>query len=169
MKILSKFLLILIVAGCGAAFSAQPASDEQTQGSIRVAVVGVSRTKVVPSQTGSSSQPVAGVKLVYVVEALGNAPIQNFTLGRIGLSVNGKPMSLSKKSDDESLIIASDYAKYDWKNLNRPAVSDPRRAVVYDYSIPYFELPKGETELRIAETGFNSSTVTFVFSGVAVE
>jgi hypothetical protein len=167
MKVPGKIAPVLVGLMCCAAFSAEPSDTEQTKDLVRVAVVSVSKTSVFPAQTTSESS-VAGIKIVYLVEALGNTPIQNFDLGHIGFTVDGKGVSRSKKSSDEGLIVASDYRKYDWKKLKKPAVSHPDRAVVYDFSIPYFQLPEGKIDLHV-ETGFNLSDSSFVFKNIVVD
>jgi hypothetical protein len=140
---------------------------EQTNDSIRVAVVALSRAKIVPALSKTNS-PVSGMRVVYLVEALGDAPFRNSYLGRMSFTVDGQVVAISKQVDDETLITASEYQKFDWKKLNKPTVSNPRRVTVYEATLPYFQLPKGKTDFQV-EAGFNLNKAVFVFKDVSVE
>ena len=139
MKLLINLAFVLVGFGmCCPAYSATNDID-QSKESVRVVVVSVSKADIVPALARTNAQAVAGLKLVYLVEALGNNLLQHWDMGHMHFTVDGKIVAQSKKSDDNTLIVASEYAKYDWKKLKKPVVSDPRRVVVYDASMPYFQ------------------------------
>lgn len=168
MKILTE--IALVVTGFAMCCSAHSATNDidQSKESVRVVVVSASKANIIPALAKTNAQAVAGLKVVYLVEALGNKPLQNWDMGHMHFTVDGKPVEQSKKSDDNTLIVVSKYTEYDWKKLKKPAVSDARRVAIYDASMPYFQLPKGKTDLHI-ETGFNLSTASFVFKDITVE
>jgi hypothetical protein len=159
------FVWVAITTYC----AAQTATNaiEQTKDSIRVVLITLSRANVVPALT-KTNPAVTGIRVVYLVEALGVAPFQNAYLGPMRITVDGRVVTISKRVDDETLITASEYQKFDWKKLSKPTVTNPRRVTIYEATLPYFHLPKGKTDIQV-EAGFNLIKASFVFKDIAVE
>ncbi len=152
-------------------------NPEQVKNGVRVVLLRVDRTTVFSDQgfakpDNAEIHAIPGLRLVYVIEALNDEPINNWLTISDGKVVylNGQPLvgGTPVNLSGGGYSGKHDYRHYAWEGIRKPDVRDPKRAIVHDEWIRGLRAPNGKFDLHIT-TGFNDHKEEFVFESILLE
>lgn len=139
-------------------------ATSQQKGEVRVTLLTISRSRAF------HKRPFALIQVVYLVEFLGDTPIETHNSGPVELTGrDGKPavVPLAGKlnADTHGQFIAYDQYQYHYPT-GLPSVSDPGRSTVIIHSVRGTLCKDQGLTLTLRE-GFNGETAEFRFSDLS--
>ena len=150
-----------------------------TQGNVRVVLMNVGQTTVFPNAKDNAGkappwheregkQGVPCFTITFLMEALGDTPLDAKLSGNIKLSSAGKPLELERVNKDHFGAYQQwfDYGVFqDFLDFTKPEVANPKRAFIMRY-VRFGAVPNLQPLSLEIETGFNKDIKTFRFDPI---